>query len=314
MAGKSGKRGKGAKKSKGSSKGSSKHRRKKKAEKIMHSKAKVVKPDHNANVVLPDKEVLAARASAKKAAVKKAGVKKSGSKSPAKKAEAKKADSKKADAKADPKKLFEKLKDTRDIKVSPKIVDQVMGQEAAVEVIRKAASQRRHVFLIGEPGTGKSMLGLALAELLPKEKLVDVLAFPNPNDENQPLIRTVAGGDGRELVKKAKIESMSVFKNQNIILFILAIIAMIAPWWVRSYYNSDVMFAAFFLGGMMFLAAFVIFVNLGRRAPMGKGGGAPKVIVDSFNKEQAPFLDATGAHAGVRCRGHTPLATAPGAS
>jgi Lon-like ATP-dependent protease len=198
------------------------------------------------------------------------------------------------------KELLEKLKDTGEIAVSKKIIDQVLGQEAAVEVIRKAGLQRRHVFLIGEPGTGKSMLGMALAELLPKEKLVDIISFPNPNDENEPLIRTVPAGEGRELVKNAKIESMSMFKNQNVLMFLLAILAMIAPWWIRSYYKSDVMFAAFFIGGMMFLGAFVIFLNLGRRAPIGKeSGGVPKIVVDNFKKEQSPFLDATGAHAGA---------------
>jgi Lon-like ATP-dependent protease len=197
------------------------------------------------------------------------------------------------------KEKFEKLKDTSEIPVSKEIVNQVIGQEPGVEVIKKAASQRRHVFLIGEPGTGKSMLGLALAELLPKEKLVDIIAFPNPNDENQPLIRTVPAGEGRDLIAKAKIESMGMFKNQNIFMFLLAILAMIAPWWVRSYYKSDIMFAAFFIGGMMFLAAFVIFINLGKRGISGKETSVPKTVVDNFKKDQAPFLDATGAHAGA---------------
>ncbi|HLD87566.1 MAG TPA: ATP-binding protein, partial [Candidatus Nanoarchaeia archaeon] len=101
------------------------------------------------------------------------------------------------------------FKTTADINTPESIVDQVIGQERAVEIIKKAGEQRRHVFLIGEPGTGKSMLGLALAELLPKSKLVDIVSFANPNDENMPLIRTVPAGQGRDLVMKARMQGMA---------------------------------------------------------------------------------------------------------
>ncbi len=189
------------------------------------------------------------------------------------------------------------FKSTAELKVSSKIVDQVIGQDEAVNVIKKAAKQRRHVLLIGEPGTGKSMLGMALAELLPKEKLVDILAYPNPHDENAPLIKTVPAGKGREIVAKARYEALGMTKGSNIFFFFLVILAMIAPWWVRSHYNSDIMFAAFFIGSMIFLGAYVIFVKLGARMPIRTL--APKLIVDNFGKKQAPFYDATGAHAGA---------------
>src|SRR3989338_11231411 len=164
--------------------------------------------------------------------------------------------------------------------------------------MKKSALQRRHVLLIGSPGTGKSMLGLGLAELLPKEKLLDTLAFPNPNDENAPLIRTVPAGQGRDIIARARIQSMGMFKNQNIIFFVLVILSMIAPWWARTYYKSDLMFTAFFLGGMLFLASFIIFLNVGKRMAPAQSN-TPRLIVDNFNRKQGPFNDATGAHAGA---------------
>ena len=190
------------------------------------------------------------------------------------------------------------FKTTADIKVPKQIIDQVIGQENAVNIIKKAAEQRRHVLLIGEPGTGKSMLGLGLAELLPKEKLMDIISFPNPNDENTPLIRTVPAGQGRETVSRARLQNIGSLKNYTVILFILVVLSMITPWWVRKQYNSDIMFAAFFLGGMMFLGIFVVYINLSKRMPEARVS-VPKVIVDNFDKKHVPFYDATGAHAGA---------------
>ena len=193
---------------------------------------------------------------------------------------------------------------TEEIDVPDKIIDQVIGQEEAIEVIKKASKQRRHVLLIGEPGTGKSMLGMALAELLPEEKLTDILAFPNPNDENNPVIRTVPAEKGREITKKNKAQSNTFFQNQNLIVIILAIAAMIIPWLVLNHYAETlgpaagaIMFATFFLGGIAFLGLFIMFLNFGQR--MNQSDDGPKLVVDNYGKEKAPFQDATGAHAGA---------------
>ncbi len=191
------------------------------------------------------------------------------------------------------------MKSTQNIKVSEKIVDQVIGQEEAVRIIKKASLQRRNVLLIGEPGTGKSMLGLALTELLPNSDLKDILAYPNPNDENMPLVKEMNAGTGRDEVKRYQLDAKQVLKNNNFLLFIVAILTLIAPWWIRHYYKSDLMFTAFFLGGMLFLAVFAIMLNMGPRMFKTPTAIPPKLIVDNFNKKQAPFFDATGAHAGA---------------
>ncbi|HLD06726.1 MAG TPA: ATP-dependent protease LonB [Candidatus Nanoarchaeia archaeon] len=193
---------------------------------------------------------------------------------------------------------------TKDIPISERMIDQVIGQETAVAIMKKAAQQRRHVLLIGEPGTGKSMLGLALADLLPKEKLVDIVAFPNPNDENQPAIKQVQAGQGRELVAKAKLQSVTMFKNQGIIVFALILLTMFIPGWVFSYYSSRydattaaIIFAAVLMSSIVVLGMFVLFLNMNKR--MQQKALVPRVIVDNYNRKEQLFFDATGAHAGA---------------
>ena len=189
-----------------------------------------------------------------------------------------------------------KFKTKAEIKTPKPLADQIIGQEEAVEVMKNAAKQRRNVLLIGDPGIGKSLTAQALAELLSKEKLTDIIALPNPADDNNPLIHELPWGEGKKLVEKARLQSASSMKNQNFIFFILVILTVLTPWWIRKQYG-DIMAAASLIGSMIFLAAFVLFMNLSKR--MKTSARTPKLLVDNSDKKKSPFVDATGAHAGA---------------
>lgn len=187
------------------------------------------------------------------------------------------------------------FKDTSSLNVPLELVHNIIGQTRAVSLIKKAAKQRRHILLIGDPGTGKSMLGQALAHLVPKESLKDILILPNSSDENTPLVRPIISGRGKELLSRAR-ENLSVTtKRQSIVFTLLAILALMLPWWLRGIYG-DIMAAASLISGMMFLMIYAVSINMVSKK---KRTNEPKLLIDTSKNKKAPFIDATGAHAGA---------------
>jgi len=187
------------------------------------------------------------------------------------------------------------IESTEDIAVPKMLVDQVIGQKQGVEIVRKAAEQKRHVMLIGDPGTGKSMLAKSMSELLPKEELQDVLVYHNQEDNNEPRVRVVPSGKGKEIVQvqkaQAMIEKEKKAKSQMLIVF--TVVGFGILWFITTgFSNPMIIFYSL-------IAAAFIFMAMRYTNQRNDTANVPKGLVLHKYDAEAAFVDATGAHAGA---------------
>jgi Lon-like ATP-dependent protease len=183
---------------------------------------------------------------------------------------------------------------TANVEVPARLLDQVIGQDDAVEVAKKAATQKRHMILIGDPGTGKSMLARAMVDFLPKEPLQDILAYPNTDDPNEPKIRVVPAGKGKEIVAAQKLEAAQKKEQKMLLLAIVAVVIFLLAGYVTIVTHD--------LTALLIAVIVVIFLYVLVRFSSGRSDGAnavAKLLVGHQPDERPPFIDATGAHAGA---------------
>jgi Lon-like ATP-dependent protease len=188
-----------------------------------------------------------------------------------------------------------KFKTTEEIKVPESLLDQVIGQDKTVAIVKKAAEQKRHVMLIGDPGTGKSMVARAMTEFLPKGELEDIIAYPNNEDTNTPHIRVVPSGKANEIVKAQRTEAKRKLEQQNSL--ILTVVLMIV---CLSLFGAIV--ANHFEYAIFGIIAAVMIYLIVARGGLNQRRGlqqVPKILVSHEKDESPPFIDATAAHSGA---------------
>lgn len=76
---------------------------------------------------------------------------------------------------------------TSEIEVPKNPLERVIGQDEAIKIVKIAAIQKRHLLLVGVPGTGKSMLAQAAASLVPKPKC-EIAILHNPEKPERPIL------------------------------------------------------------------------------------------------------------------------------
>jgi len=180
--------------------------------------------------------------------------------------------------------------DTSEISVPPKLIDQILGQEKAIKIVKKAAIQGRHVLLIGDPGTGKSLLGAAASEMLPHDVMEDILVVANPKNPNNPRIVTLPSGEGKIRVEMAQERARKEEGRRNMLsIFIPILVVLLVMMWAK--FDPQIVPGALLAGIFLFM---VMNSMRGRSEIL-----VPKILVDTANVTTAPFVDATGAHSGA---------------
>jgi ATP-dependent Lon protease len=82
---------------------------------------------------------------------------------------------------------LDEFETTADIEIPNDPLSRVIGQEEAIELARIVANQKRHLLIVGPPGTGKSMIAQALSLHLrnPRE---EIQIIHNPENPERPFV------------------------------------------------------------------------------------------------------------------------------
>jgi Lon-like ATP-dependent protease len=186
--------------------------------------------------------------------------------------------------------------DTSSIPISGTLIDQILGQQRAVELVRLAARQHRFLLIVGEPGTGKSMLGQAAAELLSNESPPgDLLALENPADPLLPRIEIVPAGAGQSAVRRARERLRRARQSESFLLYTAQAAAVILGFYY--FFRNDPQGSWLYLGAAGL--AVVLMSQLRRWLNRRGHRSVPRILVNNAGRTEAPFVDATGSQGGA---------------
>ena len=137
------------------------------------------------------------------------------------------------------------------------------------------------------------MIARSMTEYLPKSEMQDIIGYHNQEDPNEPKIRVVPAGKGKEIVAAQKREAMQRKQQKTTMLtMIMVLVGMMCLAWFIITMDTTILFVALL---------FILVIMMAMRYIGGNKENylVPKLLVGHDDNEMPPFVDATGAHAGA---------------
>ncbi|ADG13910.1 peptidase S16, Lon-like protease [Methanocaldococcus infernus ME] len=210
-----------------------------------------------------------------------------------------------------------KFKTTEELpEPSPRLIDQVIGQDEAVKIVLSAVKNKRNAILLGEPGVGKSMIVKAVGEILDEFGEFTpyyVIAKPNLKNMERPIVEVI---DGYYKEKKKELPKINFNAPSPFTLLIVMIIAILVSQMIIKTMPADYLLAAVAITSMIVLIfGFIIVFSslLGARASMPSVSPSDLEPVLLYECKKRPLVRAS-AYNVTRLLGdvkHCPLGGKP---
>jgi Lon-like ATP-dependent protease len=136
------------------------------------------------------------------------------------------------------------------------------------------------------------MLGAAMSELLPIDDLEDVLVLPNADSRISPHVEVVPAGEGERRVRAARARRGQAEASVNYLVWLAMLASVLIGGFFALSRNSA-------LYAVVTVVVVVVLFLLRRRVQAATTLSVPKLLVPNGRRATAPFVDATGFHAGA---------------